>query len=116
MTLCVYIKEARKAGQRYFILEYRIAEPGLSKNTALNAVLEKLNLTGDRFIGSADIITYEMDELMATKLRALYQRCKSRDLFEVWYVADRNWLNLFTGVFSMDLCGNTLSNDAFHHF
>lgn len=48
----------------------------------------------DWFKGSADIITYEMDELMATKLRALYQRRKGRDLFDVWYVADRKLINL----------------------
>ena len=46
------------------------------------------------FTGSADIITYEMDELMATKLRALYQRRKGRDLFDVWYVADHKLINL----------------------
>jgi predicted nucleotidyltransferase component of viral defense system len=46
------------------------------------------------FKGTADILTYEMDELMATKLRALYQRRKGRDLFDVWYVADRNLINL----------------------
>ncbi|HQS85031.1 MAG TPA: nucleotidyl transferase AbiEii/AbiGii toxin family protein, partial [Alphaproteobacteria bacterium] len=46
------------------------------------------------FTGATDIITYEMDELMATKLRALYQRRKGRDLFDVWYVADRNLINL----------------------
>lgn len=31
---------------------------------------------------------------MATKLRDLYQRRKGRDLFDVWYVADRNLINL----------------------
>ena len=46
------------------------------------------------FNGTTDIITYEMDELMATKLRALYQRRKGRDLFDVWYVADRELINL----------------------
>ena len=46
------------------------------------------------FKGAANIITYEMDELMATKLRALYQRRKGRDLFDVWYVADRKLINL----------------------
>lgn len=46
------------------------------------------------FKGAADIITYEMDELMATKLRALYQRRKGRDLFDIWYVADRKLINL----------------------
>lgn len=46
------------------------------------------------FEGSADIMTYEIDELMATKLRALYQRRKGRDLFDVWYVVDRKLINL----------------------
>lgn len=35
------------------------------------------------FEGSSDILTYEIDELMGTKLRALYQRRKGRDLFDL---------------------------------
>lgn len=35
------------------------------------------------FAGAADIVTYELDELLATKLRALYQRKKGRDLFDL---------------------------------
>ena len=35
------------------------------------------------FSGTADIVTYELDELLATKLRALYQRKKGRDLFDL---------------------------------
>jgi predicted nucleotidyltransferase component of viral defense system len=35
------------------------------------------------FAGAADIGTYALDELLATKLRALYQRKKSRDLFDL---------------------------------
>ena len=46
------------------------------------------------FSGFANIITYEMDELMATKLRALYQRRKGRDLFDIWYVATNELINL----------------------
>ncbi len=56
--------------------------------------VEKFDVQSEWFNGSADIITYEIDELMATKLRALYQRRKGRDLFDVWYVADRNLINL----------------------
>ncbi len=37
------------------------------------------------FSGSADIATYAIDELLCTKLRALYQRKKGRDLFDVWH-------------------------------
>ena len=35
------------------------------------------------FDGAADILTYELDELLATKMRALYQRKKARDLFDL---------------------------------
>lgn len=41
------------------------------------------------FTGSADIATYQLDELLGTKLRALYQRRKGRDLFDL-AVALRN--------------------------
>lgn len=36
------------------------------------------------FSGDASIKTYHLDELLGTKLRALYQRKKSRDLFDLW--------------------------------
>ena len=37
------------------------------------------------FSGRADVLTYTLEELLATKLRALYQRKKGRDLFDLWY-------------------------------
>lgn len=40
------------------------------------------------FRGSASIRTYHPDELMGTKMRALYQRKKGRDLFDLW-IADK---------------------------
>jgi predicted nucleotidyltransferase component of viral defense system len=36
--------------------------------------------------GQADVSTFHIEELMATKLRALYQRRKGRDLFDLWHV------------------------------
>jgi len=36
------------------------------------------------YSGSAAIRTYHLDELLSTKLRALYQRKKGRDLFDLW--------------------------------
>jgi predicted nucleotidyltransferase component of viral defense system len=35
--------------------------------------------------GRAEITTYSIDELLGAKLRALYQRSKGRDLFELFY-------------------------------
>ena len=36
------------------------------------------------FVGDADIPTFQPEELVATKLRALYQRKKGRDLYDLW--------------------------------
>lgn len=37
------------------------------------------------FSGSCSVTTYELDELLGTKLRAMYQRKKVRDLFDMDY-------------------------------
>lgn len=37
------------------------------------------------FEGECMITTFELEELLATKIRALYQRRKGRDLFDLWY-------------------------------
>ena len=37
------------------------------------------------FAGAAMVTTYHLDELLGTKLRALYQRKKGRDLFDLWH-------------------------------
>lgn len=36
------------------------------------------------YAGAADIPTFQPEELVATKLRALYQRKKGRDLYDLW--------------------------------
>jgi predicted nucleotidyltransferase component of viral defense system len=41
------------------------------------------------FSGAANVTTFAPDELFATKLRALYQRKKGRDLFDLWMALDR---------------------------
>jgi predicted nucleotidyltransferase component of viral defense system len=41
------------------------------------------------FSGTAEVTTYELDELLGTKLRALYQRRKGRDLFDLWLCISR---------------------------
>jgi len=41
------------------------------------------------FSGEAKIRTYALDELLGTKLRALYQRRKGRDLFDLWTAGRR---------------------------
>jgi len=42
------------------------------------------------FEGACDITTYDLDELLGTKLRALYQRRKGRDLFDMATALSQN--------------------------
>jgi hypothetical protein len=39
--------------------------------------------------GEADVLTFQPPELVATKIRALYQRSKGRDLFDLWLALTR---------------------------
>jgi predicted nucleotidyltransferase component of viral defense system len=41
------------------------------------------------FDGEATLTTFTVDELLGTKLRALYQRKKGRDLFDLWHALER---------------------------
>ena len=46
------------------------------------------SVDSDWFHGEAELPTFALDELLGTKLRALYQRKKGRDLFDLWYALD----------------------------
>lgn len=46
---------------------------------------KKFNVQSRWFSGECNIVTYSLEELLASKLRALYQRSKGRDLFDLWY-------------------------------
>lgn len=41
------------------------------------------------FTGSAEVLTFTLDEVVATKIRALFQRSKGRDLFDLWLALTR---------------------------
>jgi len=45
------------------------------------------------FSGKCEIVTYELDELLGTKFRALYQRKKGRDLFDLHKALEHPNLN-----------------------
>jgi len=50
-------------------------------------------INNDWFSGKAEITTYQLNELLGTKLRALYQRKKGRDLFDLYYASQNSDLN-----------------------
>ena len=45
------------------------------------------------FSGACTIMTYELEELLGTKLRALYQRTKGRDLFDLYQALNLHQLD-----------------------
>lgn len=47
------------------------------------------NLESSYHSGKCQIKTYSIEELLSTKLRALYQRSKGRDLFDLDYAAEK---------------------------
>jgi hypothetical protein len=53
--------------------------------TELGVVQVPFRIDNPWFAGVAGVSTYALDELLCTKLRALYQRKKGRDLFDVWH-------------------------------
>ena len=54
--------------------------PGLQKET--------FSVDNPWYQGSAEVTTYLPEELLGTKLRALYQRKKGRDLFDLHYALE----------------------------
>jgi predicted nucleotidyltransferase component of viral defense system len=46
------------------------------------------------FTGAADVTTFQLDELLGTKLRALYQRKKGRDLYDLFTASRRMAVDL----------------------
>lgn len=46
------------------------------------------------YAGGSEVSTYALDELLGTKLRALYQRKKGRDLFDLWWAGQHATIDL----------------------
>jgi predicted nucleotidyltransferase component of viral defense system len=69
------------------------------------------------FHGEARVTLYHLDESLGTKLRALYQRRKGRDLFDLWLALDRGLIDPRAVVHCfrryMDHAGTPLSRAEF---
>lgn len=87
-----------KAGQGRFTLYYRFETTfhpvstrrlKIEINTrehfaVLGTMSKRFAVTSRWFSGSAEVPVYRLDELLGTKMRALYQRKKGRDLYDLW--------------------------------
>jgi len=61
--------------------------------TELGLLKMTMEVVNPWFHGRASVQTYQLDELMGTKLRALYQRRKGRDLFDLWLCLSRRFVD-----------------------
>ncbi|MFI4956517.1 MAG: nucleotidyl transferase AbiEii/AbiGii toxin family protein [Gammaproteobacteria bacterium] len=62
--------------------EHTNIEPHLSKS---------YRIENSWYRGECNVLTYSIEELLATKLKALYQRKKGRDLYDFWYVLKQSF-------------------------
>jgi predicted nucleotidyltransferase component of viral defense system len=62
--------------------------------TELGLVRVPFEVESQWFRGEADATTFALDELLGTKLRALYQRRKGRDLFDLWFALEQEVVNI----------------------
>ncbi len=92
-------KPSWKQNQGRFTFYYRFTteiEPVLTRKVKIEIntrehfciepyVTHHFQVNSPWFQGEANVLTYAIEELLATKLRALYQRKKGRDLYDFWY-------------------------------
>jgi len=90
-------KSRLKQGQGLMTLYYRFEGSDLHKSimrlkveintreheACLQHIHKQFSVRSRWFSGECEILTYELDELLGSKLRALYQRKKGRDLFDM---------------------------------
>ncbi len=85
--------------------------------TVYGFIQQPFSVTSHWFEGRAEITTYTLDELMATKLRALYQRRKGRDLFDLSVALEETELDpdcVITAFLQyMEHGGHHITRDAF---
>lgn len=93
----------RKIGDNVITMSYRFTSEGspsipLRLKVEINSrehfsvdplVRIPFEVNNSWFTGKAECPTYTLNELLGTKLRALYQRRKGRDLFDLWLALER---------------------------
>ena len=71
---------------------------------AFPLITKPFEVKSNWFSGSCNVVTYSLEELMGSKLRALYGRKKGRDLFDCWMALNENVIDI------------PKTKEAFHHY
>ena len=73
------------SGQR---LQIKVEMNTFERSPAQPIVTRSFAIESPWFPGSAEVPTFVIEELSATKIRALFQRSKGRDLFDLWLAVE----------------------------
>lgn len=95
----VYLRTTATSGEH---LRIKIEVNTYERTSALPLTRVTHDVQSSWFSGAADVQTFVPAELVATKIRALYQRKKGRDLFDLWLALTELNLggNAIVGAFS----------------
>src|SRR5208283_3405141 len=74
----------RMASEEGMPLKLKVEINSREHFTVLGYERKNLDMQSRWFSGNSSILTYKLEELLGTKVRALYQRKKGRDLFDLW--------------------------------
>lgn len=75
------------------LLKIKIEINTFERSPSLPLVTKHHSVDATWYSSSANIKVFQVEELVATKIRALYQRSKGRDLFDLWLALDLLKLN-----------------------
>lgn len=78
----VYFRTLSEAG---LPIRIKIEVNTHERSPALPHIRVRHGVDSSWWSGEADVRTFDPSELIATKIRALYQRSKGRDLFDLWF-------------------------------
>ena len=59
------------------------------RSPAQPTVTKAFSVSSPWFSGNSEVPTFALEEVVATKIRALFQRKKGRDLFDLWLAVER---------------------------
>lgn len=69
-------------------LQVKVEMNTFERSPARPTVTRRLAVASPWFTGDVDVPTFAIEELTATKIRALFQRRKGRDLFDLWLAVE----------------------------
>ena len=77
----VFWKGMSESGQP---LRIKIEINTYERTSAMPLIILRHKINAEWYRSQSDVRTFQAEELIATKIRALYQRSKGRDLFDIW--------------------------------